>query len=94
MTALSVLLKLIEDERTTDLTVRQAGVLCALAEADGQVDFGEVSRRLCITKPCLSRAMDKLVAEGMANRISSSDDRRRVLLSISSDGRKFVRKLG
>ncbi len=52
-----------------------------------------MSKDLQVSKAATSRALDNLVAEGHAERITKADDKRRRYVTITEAGRLFIAKL-
>lgn len=74
------------------LTVDQWGVLKLLEEQGGRMSFAALSSRMLRDKPTLTRIVDRLVRDGLVKRGEDPDDRRRLLLTLSSAGARKVRK--
>lgn len=75
-----------------DLTARQLGVLFRCSAA-GPVTVRALAEYLDISKPAVSRAVDRLAAAGYAGRKDDPTDRRSVLVDLTRDGRVFLEKL-
>ena len=73
--------------------VRSIGILLMLYLLDGQADLGEVAKLLKLGRPAMTRLMDGLSIKGLAYRTRNEQDRRRVFLSITNEGRKFIARL-
>ena len=77
-----------------DLTLAQMDVLSALARTDGEsITCSEIAERTLITKGGITGILDRLEARGLVKRFPSSDDRRSVLVRLSSKGVELFRKL-
>jgi DNA-binding MarR family transcriptional regulator len=77
-----------------DLTLAQMDVLSALARTDGEsISCSEIAERTLITKGGITGILDRLEARGLVKRFPSSDDRRSVLVRLSSKGVELFRKL-
>jgi DNA-binding MarR family transcriptional regulator len=72
---------------------RSLGILLMLYLLDEQADSGEVALLMPIKSPALCRLMTGLTNKGFARRTRNEYDRRRVFLSITNEGRKFIAKL-
>jgi homoprotocatechuate degradation regulator HpaR len=70
------------------LTDQQWRIIRALAEAES-LEILEVSNRCCIHPASLSRILPKLEAEGYLSRRTNKEDQRRVIVSLTSVGRRF-----
>jgi DNA-binding MarR family transcriptional regulator len=67
---------------TPEREVDDAGVL--------ERSMGELAERTGLRPPTLTRAVDRLVGAGLARRRTDPWDRRRVMVSVSADGRALV----
>ncbi len=77
-----------------DLTLAQMDVLSTLARTDGEsITCSEIAERTLITKGGITGILDRLEARGLVKRFPSSDDRRSVLVRLSSKGVELFRKL-
>jgi DNA-binding MarR family transcriptional regulator len=52
--------------------------------------MGELATRAAVPAPTATRLVDRLVADGLAYRLSDPWDRRRVLVHVSRDGHRLV----
>lgn len=89
-------LRAIEDEffREYELTAQQYNVLRLLqAHAPRALPTLDVANRLISRAPDVTRMLDKLVDRGLVQRIRSEQDRRAVLVSITSDGSQLLSKM-
>jgi DNA-binding MarR family transcriptional regulator len=79
-------------------TTRQLAMLGALAESRETIDFAVVAACLKLSKPALSRGLDRLEAAGLIARVrqnrASLDGGRRLLVAITKDGRELLAKMG
>jgi DNA-binding MarR family transcriptional regulator len=77
-----------------DLTFAQLDVLIALARTeDASLSCSEIAERTLITKGGITGILDRLEARGLVKRIPSRDDRRSVLVRLSTKGVELFRKL-
>jgi len=77
-----------------DLTLAQMDVLSTLARTNGEnISCSEIAARTLITKGGITGILDRLEARGLVKRFPSSDDRRSVLVRLSSKGIELFRKL-
>lgn len=73
-----------------DLTARQLGVLTTLALEPELNTVRGLAIHLRISKPAVTRALNRLEEEGLAKRRPDPTDRRSVLLAILPAGRAFL----
>ena len=70
-----------------NLTVSQIDVLVTLAGAEGaNLNCSEIAERTLITKGGITGILDRLEARRLVKRVPSRDDRRSVLIRLSSKG--------
>jgi DNA-binding MarR family transcriptional regulator len=67
------------------LSLRQLSAL-TMIESE-QTTLGDVARRLMVTPAVVTGLIDGLERRGYVRRINSTDDRRRVLLALTDEGR-------
>jgi DNA-binding MarR family transcriptional regulator len=79
----------IESERRTGITTAQLFVLKHIAEHPGG-SLGDVAARTLTTQSTASEVVARLVARGLVSRKQAPDDRRRVVLSATADGRHIL----
>ena len=83
-----VLLRVVAEDATNDMTVRQ---LCVLANLfRGSRTVRDLAAQTAIAKPSISRAADRLEALGFALRQDDPADRRSILLVITPAGKRFL----
>ncbi len=80
---------LIRDTTNLPLTLSQFHLL-KLLSIDGQHQVGEVADFLGVSPPAASKNIEKLVRLGLLDRKRSEGDRRAMLLSVTSRGRRLV----
>lgn len=80
--------------RQYSLRAQSYQALQALADAPSAMTVTEVIEHLTGTEPDVARIMDRLEKIGYVTRVRDEQDRRRVLLSITPDGRHVVDTLG
>jgi DNA-binding MarR family transcriptional regulator len=73
-----------------DLTVRQLAVLMVCAIDEGPHTVRGVAARLRMSRPAVTRAVDRLTTLGLMQRLDDPRDRRSVLLRPSRRGTLFV----
>jgi DNA-binding MarR family transcriptional regulator len=74
-------------------TTRQLATLLLLHMADRQLSFPNVCADLAISKPALTRSLDRLTTLGFVERSRSDGDRRKTFVAITKRGRALVRQL-
>jgi len=67
------------------LSLRQLSAL-TMIESE-QTTLGDVARRLMVTPAVVTGLIDRLERRGYVRRVNSTDDRRRVLLALTDEGR-------
>ncbi len=75
--------------RALELTVPQFRSLVFIERTDG-ASLGEVAENLGLTPPSACTHVDVLESRGMVTRESSPEDRRRLVLKITPEGRQAV----
>lgn len=73
-----------------DLTVRQSATLIVLSKAKRPMRFKALNEELSISKPATTRALDRLQADGLVERIPTPADRRQVDLALTDAGVAMV----
>jgi len=71
------------------VTEQQWRVLRVLEEND-QMDPTEIAERSCLLLPSLTRILQTLSEKGYVNRMPHPTDGRRLLITITPDGRAFI----
>jgi DNA-binding MarR family transcriptional regulator len=71
------------------VTLPQFRVLVVLSTT-GQMRMGALAERLHANQSTFSRSMDRIVAGGWAERVTSPDSRREVLISLTESGQALV----
>jgi MarR family transcriptional regulator for hemolysin len=77
---------------STDLSVHQFRALMFINRRPG-CSLLDAARHLGLTPPTVSKMMDGLVADGLVTRDASSSDRRKVLLTLTSQGGALLEKV-
>ncbi len=72
-----------------ELTLPQAQVL-RIVRRGGLLPIGQLAAELGITAPATTQLTDRLVRKGLIERQSKVDDRRTVLIKLSSKGVKLI----
>jgi DNA-binding MarR family transcriptional regulator len=74
------------------LTGSQLAVLRVLADQDGAASVGVVARRVHLSQATVTGIVDRLQRHGYVARLRSDTDKRRVLVSLTSDAEKLLSK--
>jgi DNA-binding MarR family transcriptional regulator len=74
-----------------DLTVPQADVIFTLGNTDG-LCFKDIGEKTLITKGTLTGVIERLENKGMVKKTHSPEDRRHVIVTLTSRGRKVFEK--
>ncbi|MBN2232165.1 MAG: winged helix-turn-helix transcriptional regulator [Deltaproteobacteria bacterium] len=75
--------------RVFNLTVPQIITLHQLHEG-GECTAGELSNRVCLSQATMTGIVDRLEARGLLRRARSADDRRRVMVDLTPEGREVI----
>ena len=67
-------------------------VLSTLFDSNG-LTVGELAKIVLLKQPTLSKALDRMIADGLVSRAASAADRRQVRVSITSKGRAMIEGL-
>jgi DNA-binding MarR family transcriptional regulator len=70
------------------------GCMVLLVLRGGDMDFSEMACKIGLYKSALSRALDMLTGYKLARREYNSDDRRKVVVSLTVLGKSFVDAIG
>jgi DNA-binding MarR family transcriptional regulator len=73
------------------VTEGQRAVLFALSQLGPQT-LGSLSAHERVTPPSMNRTINALVEAGLATRVSSADDGRKVVIDLSAGGHAFIRE--
>lgn len=76
-----------------DLTARQLGILMSVALEPGPHTVRGLAAMLNLSKPVITRALDRLESLGFVIRISDERDLRSVFIERTRDGMAFLRML-
>jgi DNA-binding MarR family transcriptional regulator len=74
------------------ITARQATLLWLVKRSPG-LSLAELASEEGISAPALSGHVDRLERAGLLERVRSSDDRRRVGLTLTADGERLMRRV-
>jgi homoprotocatechuate degradation regulator HpaR len=75
-----------------DLTDQQWRIIRALAEREA-LEIGDLGERCCIHPASLSRILPKLDAAGLTCRRANDGDKRRMMISITPQGRRLFNSI-
>jgi len=81
-------------ESGPDLSSRQISVLMTVYMDDGPHTVRGLAATLRISKPAITRALDRLCQEGLLIRKTDDKDRRSVLIQKTAKGSDFLRDFG
>ncbi len=74
------------------ITARQATLLWLVKRSPG-MSLAELASEEGISAPAMSGHVDRLERAGLLDRVRSSDDRRRVGLTLTADGERLMRRV-
>ncbi|MBP8296370.1 MAG: MarR family transcriptional regulator [Burkholderiales bacterium] len=77
----------------SDLTLRQAAVLLVTATAEDPPTVRGLASDLNVSKPVITRALDKLGGQDLIRRRTDPTDRRSVLITVTPAGRAAAESL-
>lgn len=80
----------VSDEAGGELSLSQYHLLDPLERCDGGLTLGDLADRAGVAAPTASRMIDGMVRDALVARERATDDRRRVDLRITADGRRRV----
>ncbi len=80
--------KAIETEDMLPLTMSELHVIGVVGDHQGTTIMSQIARKLRITLPTLTAAVDRLEEKGYILRRRSEEDRRRVSVELTDDGRQ------
>ena len=75
-----------------NLTGAQLFIINVIGESEGPLSIGEVAERTLTDQSTVSVVVRRLVERGLVERTRSSEDSRRVELSLTAAGRKLYRR--
>lgn len=82
--------RVLESRMTAGLTIAEVHTIVAIG-LHGMSPMKTVAARLGVSVPTLTNAVNRLVKKGHVERVRDDDDRRLVLLRLTSSGRKACR---
>jgi len=77
-----------------DLSARQTAVLLTVYLEDGPHTVRGLAANLRVSKPAITRALDRLSIEGLLSRKTDDNDRRSVLILRTEKGSTFLHTFG
>ena len=77
-----------------DLSARQLAILLTIYLEPPPHTVRGLARRLCVTKPVITRALDTMAKLNLTARRRDEVDRRNVIVQRTVDGALFVERLG
>ena len=80
------------EARAVGISPEQVSLLVAIKYAPG-IGAGELAVRERISAPAMTKHVDRLERDGLVARTPSPDDRRRVGLALTDDGRRVLRRV-
>ena len=83
----------LRQEAGTDLSPSQLAALATI-ERHGPLAPSELAERERIMRPTTTRVLSRLVEAGLVERIPAPADGRSAIVSVSSEGRALLRRLG
>src|SRR5437868_6487884 len=81
-----------EAQAETGVSPGQIVLLAAIKYQPG-IGLGELAARERVSAPGMTRHIDRLEKAGLVTRTPSSDDRRRVGLTLTEDGQRVLRRI-
>ncbi len=75
-----------------DLTNRQMGIMLSVALAPGPHTVRGLAERLSVSKPVVTRALNKLTALGYLARKRDRNDGRNIFIEMTAAGAKFLER--
>ncbi len=79
--------------KSEEVSLTQYNVLRILRGAPDGLPCGEIANRMITRDPDVTRLLDRLEKRGLISRCRESDDRRTVMVRISSEGLKLLARL-
>ena len=81
-----------EAQAETGVSPGQIALLATIKYEPG-ISLGELAARERMSAPAMTRYIDRLEKAGLVTRTPSSDDRRRVGLTLTEDGQRVLRRI-
>jgi len=80
------------ESRAVGVSAEQVSLLVAIKYAPG-IGAGELAARERVSPPAMTQHVDRLERDGLVVRTPSPDDRRRVGLALTEEGRRVLRRV-
>jgi DNA-binding MarR family transcriptional regulator len=80
------------ESRAVGVSAEQVSLLVAIKYSPG-IGAGELAARERISPPAMTKHVDRLERDGLVARTPSADDRRRVGLALTEEGRRVLRRV-
>ena len=80
------------EARAVGVSPEQVGLLVSIKYSPG-IGVRELAARERVTPPALTKHVDRLERDGLVVRTPSSDDRRRVGLTLTDEGQRVLRRV-
>lgn len=77
-----------------EVSMREYDVLYTLHKAEGPLRLGDLQLGVLLSQPALSRMVTRLESKGLLEKAEDGDDRRGVLVSLTSQGVKTQELVG
>ena len=91
-TLLQVGRELRREARALGISPEQVGLLVTIKYAPG-IGLRDLAARERVSPPAMTKHVDRLERDGLVERKQSSDDRRRVGISLTDDGQRLLRRV-
>lgn len=85
--------RVVTDPEMPDLTLRQLGVLMRVEASRKALSVRELAPELNISKPAITRAIDRLADLGLVERKEGTQDRRLIEVRATAKGVGYLHKL-
>ncbi|MEI7833941.1 MAG: MarR family transcriptional regulator [bacterium] len=82
----------VKSQRPIDLSASQFRTLRFLKHHPG-TSLSQLAENVDVSMPSMSKAVDILVVQGLVNRESAVDDRRRILLTLTIEGEEMLQEM-
>ncbi len=79
-------------DAVADMTMAQMRVLFRLRK-HGAITSGKLAASLHVTLPTITSVIDRMIGHGLVERSDDPNDRRRVIVALSSDGEALVERI-
>ena len=84
-------LSIVDDN--ADLTNRQMAILLTIYDGKDEYSIKKLTEELHLTKPTISRAVERLLELNLVSKRTNPKDRRRVIVEKTFDGNVFIETL-